>query len=150
MKLPELCSPKKGFTLVELMIVIGILILLIAGSSSLAINFYRDRQIDVHENGIVQVLRRAQLKAMSIETDSSFGIYIAPNQYVLFKGNSYTTRDPTYDEVFNLPKNLSITGISEIVFSKLRGTPSGTGNITLIINDKSETININEVGRINY
>jgi len=132
------------------MIVIGILILLIAGSSSLAINFYRTRQLDVHENGIVQALRRAQLKAMSVEADSSFGIYIVPNQYVLFKGNSYTARDPTYDEVFNLPQNLSITGISEIVFGKLRGVPSDTGNIILIINNESEIININEVGRINY
>ena len=141
---------KKNFTLVELIMVMGILALLTVISLPLAINFYRTRQLDVHENGIVQVLRRAQLKAMSVEDDSSFGVYITPDRYVLFKGDSYSARDFTYDEIYELPSNLSVSGISEIVFSRLRGVPSNTGNIILAINNKSEIININELGTINY
>lgn len=129
--------------------VIGILAFLIVVSLPLAINFYKTRQLDVHENGIVQALRRAQLKAMSIEADSSFGIYITSGQYILFRGDSYSPDDP-YNEVFDLPDNLSVAGLSEIVFSRLRGTPSDTGTITLTIDNQSGTININEVGRINY
>ena len=129
----------------------AVLALLIAVSLPLTLSFYKTRQLDVYENGIVQAIRRAQLKAMSVEADSSFGVYITLNHYVLFRGNSYATpRDTTYDEVFELPSNLSVTGLSEIVFSRLKGVPSVTGNITLTLDSKSETININEVGRINY
>lgn len=141
---------EKGFTLVELILVIGIFALLIIISSPFGINFYQTRQLDVHLNGIVQALRRTQLKSMSIDSDSSFGVYIDYNKYVLFKGASFATRDALYDEVFDLPENLSITGLSEIVFSKLKGVPSDIGTITLTIDNRSEAININEVGRINY
>lgn len=155
MKLPAVYIYKvkykvRGFTLVELMMVIAILVLLITVSLPLAINFYKTRTLDVYEQGFVQALRRAQLKAMSVEADFSFGVYIGSDQYVLFRGNSYLARDIAYDEVFDLPDNLLVQGLSEIVFSKLRGIPSNTGDITLTINNQTETININEMGRINY
>jgi prepilin-type N-terminal cleavage/methylation domain-containing protein len=167
MKLPTVCINRgfsvgdninffeiktKGFTLVELVLVIAILALLIIVSLPLAINFYQARQFDVYKNGIVQTLRRAQLKAMSVEADSSFGFYISSDskKYVLFKGNSYNTRDDAWDEVFELPDNLLISGITEVVFTKLRGIPSDTGNLSLMIDNRTETININEMGRINY
>ncbi len=158
MKSPGVCNPKSknqkidsgGLTLVELLIVIGILVLLIITSMPMAINFYKTRTMDVSLNSIVQTLRKAQLKAMSLEGDSFFGVYLTSEKWVLFKGNSYLTRDVAYDEVFDLPKNLQLSGLSEIVFSKLRGTPSDTGNIILTIDNRTETININEVGRINY
>ena len=151
MKSPEGCIYKtKGFTLVELLMVVAVLGLLIMVSLPPAINFYKSRQFEVAQSGIVQTLRRAQLKAMSLEADSSFGVYITPSQYVLFKGSSYTTRDSAFDEVFDLSDNLSVTGLSEIVFSKLRGIPSDTGNISLTIDSLKAAININEVGRINY
>ncbi len=132
------------------MMAMAVLALLIAVSLPLALSFYKTRQLDVCENGIVQALRRAQLKAMSVEADSTFGVYISSNQYVLFKGSSYATRDTAYDEVTDLPANLQISGLSEIVFSKLNGTTLNTGNITLTIDNRSETININALGRINY
>lgn len=141
---------KKGLTLVELLMAMGILALLIVISLPLSIDFYKTRQLDVQQNGLVQALRRAQLKAMSMEGDSSFGVYIGPNQYVLFKGNSYLDRDQAEDEIFALSNNLQIEGLSEIVFSKLRGLPSDTGTTTLTIDNRTESININEMGRINY
>ena len=151
MKLPGVSISKiKGFTLLKLIMVIGILALLIIISLPLAINFYRTRQFDVHLNGGVQALRRAQLKAMSGEGDFSFGLYITSERYILFKGDAYVIRDTVYDEVFDLPDSIQISGLSEVVFSKLRGTPSNTGTITLTIDNKSETINVNEAGRIDY
>ena len=101
MKLPEAYIFKNGFTFVELVLIIGILALLIVASLPLAINFYRTRQLDVYENGIAQALRRAQLKAMSAENDSSFGVYIEQGRYVLFRGDFYLPED-SYNEVFDL------------------------------------------------
>lgn len=161
MKLPEVYiskNPKnifsitngRGVTLLELMIVVGISTLLVAVFLPMGINFYKTRQLDVYHQGIVQALRRAQLKAMAMENDYSFGLYLTSEQYVLFKGSSYDNRDSAYDEVFNLSDNLEVTGLSEIVFSKLNGIPSDIGTINLTIDSQSETISINEIGRINY
>ncbi|MCZ2845757.1 MAG: hypothetical protein O2U61_04565 [Candidatus Bathyarchaeota archaeon] len=133
-----------------MMLTIAILVSLIIISLPLGINFYRTRQLDTHENGVVQVLRRAQLKSRSIDDDSSFGVYITTDRYILFKGSSYSDRDPTYDEVSDIPGGFIISGISEVVFSKFQGLPSTTGSIILTTDTKSETIYINEVGNINY
>ena len=153
MRLPAVYNIRKnnGFSVIELILVMGILTLLLSISIPPGITFYKTREFNVHKNGIVQSLRRAQLKAMSIEGDSPFGIYVSSGQrYVLFKGDSYATRDSSYDEIFDLPNNFQVLGVSEFVFSKLSGTPSNIGTTTLIADTFSEDIHINELGRINY
>jgi len=139
----------KGFTLIEILITIFLIFILATFIVSISLNFYKNQQLEVHSQGILQTLRRAQSKAMSVEFDSSFGIYLTDDNYTLFKGNSYATRDIQHDEVFDLPEIINLSGLSEVVFSKSEGKPNVTGNIILSTNGDSRTININEIGKIN-
>jgi len=59
-------------------------------------------------------------------------------------------RDPEYDEHFLLPEGARISGMSEVVFSRMQGLPSDTGSLDFIFGDYSETIEINSRGVINY
>ncbi len=81
--------------------------------------------------------------------DSAFGVYFTDNSYTFFKGDSYVTRDKEYDKVFEVPLLLDLSGLQEVVFSKMGGVPSSTGNIVLSNKQDSQTITVNEVGRIN-
>ena len=74
-----------GLTLVEILLVVGILAILVTSVSPLAFDFYKSQQLDSCSQGIIQTLRRAQLKAMSSENDSSFGVYLTDDSYILFK-----------------------------------------------------------------
>jgi len=114
-----------GFTLLEILLVIGILAILISFLLPIGLNFYKSQQLDTQTQAIIQTLRRAQLKAMAIELDSSFGVYLTDDNYTLFKGNSYTIRDLQYDEVFDLPEIINVSGLSEVVFLKSEGLPKG-------------------------
>lgn len=114
-----------GLTLLEILIVVGIIAVLTSLSLPLGLDFYRSQQLEAQSQEIVQTLRRAQLKAMSVEDDSSFGVYFTDDNYTLFKGGSYTTRETQHDEVFNLPLILTLNGLSEVVFSKLEGVLEG-------------------------
>lgn len=147
----------RGLTLIEILLVVGILVILVTLTSPLALDFYRSQQLDTHTQGIIQTLRRAQLKAMSIENDSNFGVYLTNDDYTLFKGNSYDPNDP-YNEVSDLPRIITVTtapDFSEVVFSKFEGIPkfdellNTTGTVILSNNIDSRTISINEIGRIN-
>lgn len=140
----------KGLTLSEILIVIAIIAILISFTLPLGLDFYRNQQLETQSQGVIQALRRAQLKAMSVEDDSRFGVYLTNDNYTLFKGSSYLTRDVVFDEVFDLPIIITVSGLREIVFSKLEGKPNVTGNIILSGDSDSRTININEMGRINY
>jgi prepilin-type N-terminal cleavage/methylation domain-containing protein len=142
-------SKKKAFTLIETLFVIGIFTILLMLTLPLSLDLYRKHQIDIFSQEIVQNLRRAQAKSMSIEQDSNFGIYFVNSGYTLFKGNSYNTRDKRYDEVFSLPQLLTVAGIGEIFFSKFEGIPSATGSIILSNTRENKIISVNEIGRIN-
>jgi len=139
----------KGFTLIEILIVIFLISILAFFFASVGLNFYKSQQLESQTQTILQTLRRAQLNAMSVELDSSFGVYLTNDSYILFKGSSYANnRDPQYDEVFDLPEIINVSGLSEITFSKFEGKPNVTGNIILNSGGESRTININKFGTI--
>jgi len=140
----------RGFTPIELFLVILIVLFIFALILPLSFDFYRSQQLQTHSQQILQTLRRAQLKAMAIESDSQFGVYITNDGYALLKGNSYATRDSQYDEIFDLPQIITIQNSpKEIVFSKFEGKSSLIGDITINIDGITRIININEIGRIN-
>lgn len=139
----------KGFTLIEILISFFIITVLL-GFISFGIDFYRRQELENQANNIVQTLRRAQSKAISGESDSSFGVYLTENNYTIFKGDSYQKRDSQYDEVFELPGFIILQDTpKEVVFSKFEGRPSLVGNIILKMDDEVRTININKMGKIN-
>ena len=139
----------RAFTLLELLFVVAIIVFLVLLIIPLGLNFYKSQQLDTHTRQIIQTLRRAQLSAMSVEEDSSFGVYLTNDNYTLFRGSSYVTREIQYDEVFDLPQIVNISGFSEVVFSKLDGLSSATGQIILTNNIKTNAIDINKMGRVN-
>jgi type II secretory pathway pseudopilin PulG len=117
-----------GFTLTELMVVMGVLIILFGFTGISLVGFYR-RPV---QRGISDVLtadlRSQQLKAMMGDSgggaNSSYGIYFSQNSYTLFKGSVYNPNDPTNFTV-NLSEGITFTDItfplSTIVFQKGNG-----------------------------
>jgi len=115
-----------AFTLIEVLIIIFLISILGFFLFSVGLNFYKSQQLESQTQTILQTLRRAQLKAMSVELDSSFGVYLTDENFTLFKGDSYAIRDSQYDEVFDLPEIINVSGLSEVVFLKFKGIPKGT------------------------
>ena len=138
-----------GFTLVEVLLTIVILALLTATVAPTTLDFYRRQQLHTYTQEIIQILRRTQLSAMSTEGDSNFGVYFTSNNYILFRGDSYTLRDIQYDEVFDLPSVIGISGLSEVVFLKPEGRSSQEGQIVVTNNIQENVITINGIGRVN-
>lgn len=138
----------KGFTLIEILIVITIMAFLVALTIPLGIQFYKNQQFDTIVDEVIQALRRAQWQAMSAKNDSSFGVYFKAGQYILFQGVSYIARND--EEIFDFSNDISFSGISEVIFSKIEGIPSSVGDITLTGSYETAIISINQVGRVNY
>jgi prepilin-type N-terminal cleavage/methylation domain-containing protein len=114
-----------GFTLLEILLVIGIISILLVFIVPLSLDFYKSQQFEIQTQSVIQTLRRAQSKAMAMEQDTSFGLHITDQNYTLFKGNSYATRDTQYDEIFDFSEIINIGGLNEIVFLKSEGVPKG-------------------------
>ncbi len=160
-------SKVKGFTLLELLIVLAILSILIVTSMFVTYGFFIRTQVDNTVLILVETLRRAQTISRNTLEDSAWGLKINADNLVLFKANDgdgdgnpdsfsqTSTRDVSFDKQYDLPGEVQIddTGQIEIIFNKLTGEPRIGGTLTIQINSTSSysrQIKINPIGTIDY
>jgi hypothetical protein len=139
---------RKGFTAMELLIALG-LVAVTAGVTIPVYNEYRvNNDVNVTTEAIVQFLRGAQTLSQSGKFDSVWGVY-AP-EATLFAGEAYDVRNTEHDVVYLVPPTIDTDGIDEVVFTRLDGKPSQTGNIRVIstISGKYREITIDPNGII--
>lgn len=144
-------SCQTGFILLEVLLSLTVIALLAGVSIPVYRKLQTKNDLDVAITTVVQIGRRAQLRAQAMDGDSNWGIYIQQGSITLFKGDSYFTRDVTVDEVTNILPAITPTGVSEVVFDKFFGEPQITGTITLTSNDNEvRTAVINSKGMFEY
>lgn len=137
-----------GFTLVEIAVVLGILALILVMGLPFGIDTYRNYLLTSETRNLVSILRRAQEFAFSNKNESSYGLYAADGEFILFKGDSFAGRDAAFDEKYPREPSIAVSGFTEIVFSKLSGKPNVTSTINLSNGLTSQTVEINEEGVI--
>jgi len=146
-------SSSLGFTLIELMLSIAILGVLTALSLPVYASFSNRNSLDLATQNVVSLLRRAETYSRGAKLDTQWGVEIQTGQATLFKGSSFATRNTAYDEVVTASPSVGLSGLGEVLFSKLSGLPTSTGTITATsANSASDTrtITINAKGVINY
>jgi len=159
-------NPKSGnkknqsFTLIELLIVLSIIIIVLIISIPALKNFQKKSTLESLTDEIINTLRFSQNKTLASEKSGQYGVYFdninAPNQYILFKGIDFNSRDPTFDEIHKFSDNVRIYQISlgdgkEVVFKKVTGETNTSGNIVIgLISDSSQlrTIYVENSGKV--
>ncbi len=125
---------RRGFTLIEVMMTMGVL----GMATSLSVPMYRQymlrNDLEIGTQNIAQGIERAKYLSQVAMNDSSWGFSTdsLPGRGVLFMGDSYATRNPLFDELYSLPQTLTVSGLTEVSFQKVSGTPSQNGTITLL------------------
>ncbi|HEY4496619.1 MAG TPA: hypothetical protein VI432_00510, partial [Candidatus Paceibacterota bacterium] len=119
-------SSISGFSLLEIVMVIGLMAILGGLGLFIAIDQYRSYALNAERATVVSLLQRARSQALNNLGESRHGIFIDNLNYTLFEGGSYATRVQGYDEI--IPKSPSVTtgGIQEITFMQLNGDSSQT------------------------
>lgn len=143
-------NTNRGFTLVELLLSIAMIGVLSAITAPVWSRIQTKNDLDVATVTLVHSLRRAQALSVASDGDSVWGVETLSGSITVFKGDSYATRDTTYDEVFDLPAAIAVGGPAEITFSKLLGAPSTTGTISLTDGSDSANIVINSKGMVGF
>jgi len=113
--------------------------------------FFINNDIDIATLNTAQAIRRAQNLSLGVEEDSVWGVRMSGSQVTLFKGGDYVTRDTNFDENFDLPDSVVVSGLSEVIFDKFSGIPQTVGSINFTApNNLNRNITINEKGVVNY
>jgi len=139
---------KAGFTLVELMLVVSLMVLLGVLVFPISVSFYQTQIINDVQAGLTASLRESQMLAISGKDDSSFGVYLQDGSYTLFTGESYLGRDENKDEIVSIAPNVSVDGPTEIIFSQLTGLPNVSETVVLSFGNKTRQIEIMPSGNI--
>lgn len=147
---------KKGFTLIEVLTMVGILIILTSISIPAFRFFQKETDLNNTTEEIINNLRLAQGKTLSSEGASQYGVRFETGKYILFKGTNYNPL-ALDNEIHELPQGIEIYGIdiagggSEAVFSRLTGATNQFGNFSLRLKtdaSKTKTIYIENSGQV--
>ena len=158
---------KKGFTLIEALLTMGIFSLLFYLASSSFIQIQKSHLLKDSLWQLVSIIRQTQSKSASGEvlnhSHLRFGILFREDYYQEFTTTTdYTNRQQVYDLVTDLPNklcfidfNLPDTCIQSgdcIIFSSIEGMPSASASISLEnkVSGEKKTIFINEQGKVSY
>ena len=140
-----------GFTLIELLLSTAIIAVLAGLAMPVYISFQSRNDLDVTTQSIADMLRRAETYSRSVRADSQWSVEIQPTVATLFKGTSFAGRDSTQDETTVISNSATVTGLTEVQFTKFTAAPNATGAITLTSSSQdTRTITINAKGMVDY
>lgn len=132
-----------GFSLLEVMVVMAIIMTVIFSVVSIHNRFLVDLQLDAKTDELVGMLRLSHARSSAKNRDSSWGVHFVQdisggvNSFTLFKGATYASRDASFDVVTPLPvgfyfPTISLSGGgSDVIFQKGTGKTSQYGFVDL-------------------
>lgn len=135
----------KGFTFIEIVIVLAIIFIILTITMVSLGNFKENQYLKNNVNESVSLINQARSRTLSSEDFSQYGIHFESNQIVLFKGTSYIVGDSN-NIILSLSGFIEISMISldgggpDLVFQKLNGKTDQFGSVVFRVkNDFSKT-----------
>ncbi len=146
-----------GFTLLEMLIVIGILTMLGGALSFVDMNNYRSDAFRAERNLLIMSLQTARADALNNVNQSPHGVAIHPDGYdgyVIFEGANYASGTARNPIAANYPAGIALGSPAEIIFEQLSGN-SNYGNAKITLSDTERegvtaNIFINHEGAITW
>src|SRR3990167_5229913 len=90
-----------AFTLVALLLVVGILAVVFRLALPFALNTKFTNELDTATEILITTLREAQSQAIAAEGDTPYGVYFdttaAPQKYTIYKGASWLSKDESFN-----------------------------------------------------
>lgn len=139
----------KGFTFIELLLVISITLIIGSYSAVFFSRFISQNAVSNTQDQLTNQLRKAQLYAMMSKQNSNWGVNFSSNTITLYQGNSFAARNTAFDEVFTVNNSVTVSGLSDTNFARMTGIPNTTSSVTVSGTGGSKTITVNSQGVVN-
>ena len=154
---------REGFTLIEVLVVMGIAAILAGLGLVFSLDFYRSYAFNSERDLVVGLIQKARARSMSNINQTYFGVCIKNGSYILFSGACSCDANNSANEVY--PAHPSIANSNLVVsFEQLRGrssfydvascnaTAATNGSVTLSQYGTAgpATISVNAEGQIQW
>ena len=146
-------SFKSGFTLVELLVSLAIMLVLAVIVFNTFTTFRRNQALNMDTDIVVEVLRQARNQTLSSKNSSVYGVHFASQKITLFVGASYVENNSTnQDFVLSSSDTVLTTSLapsgSDVVFNRLTGETVNFGTVVVSSTgiSKTKTVTIYKTG----
>lgn len=139
----------EGFTIIETIIVLGILVTIFAIGTPATLNFYLNYELVTERDNLVSVLNHARSLSMTGEGDESHGVFFDDDGYTVFEGPNFAGRAVEFDREVSKADLIQITGPEELVFESFSGRAASSSFI-LTNGIRSFMINVNSEGLVTW
>jgi prepilin-type N-terminal cleavage/methylation domain-containing protein len=132
----NLKNNKKGFSLAELLVVLGIATFLFSITLSFFVGFKNRETLEKDSSLVLEVLRQAKHSTINSKDSNQFGVHFDSNGVVYFVGPVYSALDST-NQIYNFSSDVTVFstslngGGSDILFNKVTGDTNNNGMIIL-------------------
>lgn len=139
----------KGFTILELMLIIGILVVILSLGLPITFDFYKNYQLQAEGEKFISLLETTRNSSMINLNQLPHGVYRDNDNFVIFEGNNFAARNQSQDQNFPRAKIISVAGPDEIIFNPLSGQAISSA---FIFNNGTKSFNVyvNQEGQINW
>lgn len=135
-----------GFTFIEIILVIGILLAISTVTTPLFARFLARNHLETTTGTVVSYIRKAQENAMDGKNDATWGVCITGGTPKILRLYSSTCTAPIIKNDFTIPASITINGLTDTTFSKGRGEPQSALTITVSSDFGNKTITVNAAG----
>ena len=148
---------KNGFTLLEILIAISILVIMISIAATVGRSFSDAVNLDNSAKMVEANIKLAKTRSVNALNDTNYGVHFEDNYIVIFVGGIFDDSDPT-NEIINLSdgiktQNVSFAGGGDLIFNRLTGVTDNFGSLEVALikdSSKKRQIVINKEGQVNY
>ena len=161
MVLRKISIRNRGFSLIELLVIMGLISLVAGFGLIVSMDDYRGYNFRSERDVVVSTLQKARSQAVSnmcygsgCTDGKQHGVYFGtPGHYIIFQGASYTAGDPTNEDIAAKNAAASVSGITSVVFTQLSGTavtiPASPSTLTVVdTGGHTSVVTIEASGRI--
>lgn len=138
-----------GFTIIEIIVVLGILSMLLILSIAISFQHYKSFALHAERDRVVGILTQSRTLAMVNSNRLPHGVHVTSDSFIIFQGQEFITTDPQ-NTIISSDTAVGHNGISDIIFTQVSGNVLQTGTISLNNASGSEDISINTEGLIQW
>lgn len=155
----KIYTRNRGFTLIEILVVMGLCAVVSTFALMVSMDWYRASVSHSDRDTLVLALEHARLESMhnvclgdACTGGKPHGVAVRPednqNAYVIFQGSTYAARDVAVDVPLEANPTVATSGLTEVVFAQVSGDVSSVGDLVLTGAGRVSTITVGSEGQI--
>jgi len=141
----KILSAQRGFTLIEILAVVGMLLIVSVTGISAFSNYNKKQALSGAADMVLATLSEARSKTLASEGGYKYGVHFEETKIVIFR-ETYTAGAVDNKEfVFVGPVRISaitLVGGSDVIFKKISGETDNNGAAMISLKDNSGEIEI--------